>query len=535
VKALAPPLTTRSKARRQSLPGGLDRLRAVTEVASTQAISYADWCEIWNDIGDISEQIKENIDFLPIWLRVLRGARQQQTMLELTKNYENQVLGPSLPVFQIERAWALLTTNPSQMLPSFHSKFGEAASLLETAIPHLQGEQLGWAYRCLGSAYYETGEDWEYCFNQAILLLSGYALGITVYEYGRCLSFQQRNSEVIRCWTKALVLLDGDAYYSAWVRHALGSHFLRLLDLKNAKNHFEKMEKLCNQPGGASFKARSLCGMASVARLQRHLKAAKDLYQQALGAEGDNDDHQQALWGLGQTYRLQDDLIQAHEYLQKAQTIIPESQWVYPTLAAVALQQDAMAEAEADLRRLVLPTGNTSLRATIVQAELLRKRGNDDFYRLMQGFPQNSSVFHEEKYLFPELFVALGYQVPTVSQETVVSIISRQGYANIMVNSEYWCTINAGKPLDLLLFLLQRPGYSATLEQITADLWGEDVPSDQRVEKGGRLHPHVCRLRKFLGWRGSLDTKQKRRLVHLDETVTWQWEANASFTVKSTI
>jgi tetratricopeptide (TPR) repeat protein len=453
----------------------------------------------------------------PIWAamyaRTLRGTRQTERLLEFTARALEHHHGVQATEIKLERGWALLAED----------RYLEARELIVPLLPDLTGWQLGFAHRCLGELDCELGLPWQHWFQQAQTHLSGRLLGLMRIDQGNCYEHTEDQIGARDCWLKALGLLRDDLYHQAWLRYNLGASLLREND-PDAERHFLEAERLSRSPRAKSFRTWALIGLGGARRIQGDWKRAEDHYRQAVSNANNQDEQQQAHWGLGHTLRLLHRYEEALEHLhQAAQASVEQVSlhanarptmthvtWVNISLAALWLQRDDQQRSQHYLEHSGTFSGNEIYRYSIVQAELARRNSNpNQALEHLRNLPSDALTVREELYCFPELYAlatACNLALPTPLTLSVAPRVNVQaiGLLRVQVNDQSIAIVPNSRIGELLVLLLEHQGQQ-TIDVLIETLW-PDTPGDKksRERKRKTLWNLVAKLRTALGWNGSV-------------------------------
>ena len=171
----------------------------------------------WETLGSIYEKIPPDIrarlgGIACGYAKTLAGIRQIDALLDFTEFSLPQHSGEVAARLLLERSWAL----------SNRGQYAQACVLLEQALPKLNAQDQGVAYRRYGFAAFYHGETWEQYFLMSKKLLHGRALGLTMIDEGHCLYRSKRGMEARLLWTEALRFFSKDTYHFAWLQYNIG-------------------------------------------------------------------------------------------------------------------------------------------------------------------------------------------------------------------------------------------------------------------------------------------------------------------------
>lgn len=422
------------------------------------------------------------------------------------------------PVYAYE-AWALT-----------HSGRHEAA-LERAATLHgnVSGMAAGIAWRAQAQAlFWLDRPGWEEAFAAAREHLMGWPrpLGTCWLEEGSLLERAGKHGAARTAWREALLLLEHDAYYAAWLRHALGQSCVRF-GLPDAEEHFLALQRVVRQSEARGFRAHAACGLATARRARGEWARAETGYTQAIQAAADTEDQRQAWRGLGHTYRLQGKFELAHEALLRAARctagdLESGASWVYADIAATAVQQGDVVGARRALTLTGSVRGEDAERVAIVQAELARQGGDIQAARDLLATVEFDSLWaREEARCFPALFALLSSgqrPLPLTRSPRMVVEVQALGTLAVRVNGRPVPVRATGRPGEVLVYLLEH-GNRAPTEMIVDALY--PGPERQRG-KSQALWNVVKALRTALGWEGSVRAVDGAYV--LDPDTQWSYD-----------
>ncbi|WP_425148718.1 tetratricopeptide repeat protein [Deinococcus sp.] len=458
------------------------------------------------------------------WLsvRLYSATRQQQTVLTFVEQARPHLSAADWSPLVAYQALALTASDQHR----------QALEALEPVLPTLSGLAAGIGWRARAQALCRSDQEgWQSAFVQARSTLSGRALGLCWTEEGTLLEWKGQDAEARDAWRQALLLLDNDRFYLAWLRHALGSSCLRFA-LPEAEDHFLALEQAVRHPEAAQFRPWAECGLGASRRARGEWPRALTCFRRAISSATESADLRQAWRGLGHTQRLMGKPDLALEALLRAsrcteQDIASGQSWVYADIAACHAQLGQWAAARLALLRVGADplSREDRERAALVRAELARQDGDPAAAStlLAQVRPQTLWA-REELRCFPELFGLLDAdQCPLPLHYTVGTQVEVHALGPLLVrvNKRPVPLASSGRPGELLVFLLEHHNRAASEVILEALYPGAD--QGRRRRDGQALWAQVQGLRKALGWQGSVQT-DGRGVYLLDPAVEWWYD-----------
>ncbi len=137
------------------------RFERVVQILES-VLPWIDGSEEWNVLVELLESIPYSIrvttpDLLLPCARILAKSKNYDRLFEFCDEVLLQYGTAWVAPAQVERAGALWEIH----------RYHDARLMLESAIPHLQGEILGIAWGKLGLTLFALGESWSEAFRQA--------------------------------------------------------------------------------------------------------------------------------------------------------------------------------------------------------------------------------------------------------------------------------------------------------------------------------------------------------------------------------
>lgn len=439
----------------------------------------------------------EDIEAAGLYAKALKWTKRfdklSQWAARVTERHGIDIAAP----VQLEWAGGLLTLE----------RYKQAWELLNKIIPNLSGEALGIAWANLGLSAFHIGKLWQNNYIQARPLLSGEALGRILLDEGFCFVESGFYLEARQSWLEALSHFKNNSYFAAWTRYNLGLTALRVLELESER-HFLEAARLTQSPKAASLRSAVLRGLAASRRMLGEWNRAETAYREALHIASEAHDKEQSYLGLIRSLRLSGRVSEALETLELAlheDGLEPTMLHVAKTFALLKLGQTKQAREALDKVGTVRGEADGWLRR-IAKAELARQEGRpEEAVGLLEGLPLHTLHSREEVRQWPQLFALLGGAGKPVPQPleyvqgTTVQVRA-QGVLQVRVNGRTVTLLPAGRPGELLVFLLEGGG-EASVEAIGEALY----PSlSEAKRRRGTVWKLVNSLREALGWEGSV-------------------------------
>jgi tetratricopeptide (TPR) repeat protein len=469
------------------------------------------WVELRAVITEsLGPEVLQQTPWTGLYARVLRGCRDAKTILEISQGSDD-------PMVQLERAWALI----------FIQQFEQADAILETVIPVLTRAPLGLAYRFKASIQFEQGTDWQSTWAEVRSRLQGRELGVAlldeVYQLMQSGDGQRGRESAL----EAAALLERDPYHRAWAQHAIGMSYLREKQIDHAENALTEADQLSRKRRAKAFRARALCGMGSLRRLQGDLTLAEAHFREAIKHAREPDDLSEALWGVGHLLRLQQKPTQALEQFKRALRVSTAAKWIEIHRALAYLMLGNCDEAREAIIRAGPVVGATQHRLIVARAELARIEGNTALaLEELRSLPSESVTAQDESQLFNELFSMLEPH-PTDRAQTNPLLerrkieISCLEQMTVHVNGRPIAINRASKSTVLLRVLLQS-NTALSIETLVRNLWPESPESDLN-KKLKQLSQTARELRNLFGWSNAI--VMLGGTYRLDPKADWQLQS----------
>ncbi|GEM44639.1 hypothetical protein [Deinococcus cellulosilyticus] len=458
---------------------------------------------------------------------VLCRARKQSEYLGFLQRFSEHAQ-PS-PALRAIEAWALLYNQKPENIE-------KALHLTQTLKGQVSGWFEGMRLRVTGEALSMLGhEGWEPFFMQARQHLTGPSLGICIMEQGSHHSRVKNVEQARTLWSEALPYLRHDAHYHAWLRYNLGITSMGL-HTEEAERHFLELEQLRHRQEAKDFLASALRGLGSARRVLGELNRALSCYRQALKAAIEDEDREQALWGIGRTLIQAGQSFEGLAYLKEAH-LVQESCWLHADMAIAHLRLQDWNGAEGAAARIDLNTGLRSAQvALLVFAELHRLRGEPEKAQVcLSRIDFSQWHLREDRRCFEGLFQfaeARGFPAVPVFpiREAYTVQVQAEGVLRVRVNGRPIPLKPSSKPAELLVRLLEKGGQD-TLDSLQDALF-RDEPTTRR-KAGQALWNHVKRLRFLLGWEESILAPGGAFV--LDPNANWDYDIAQARTEKRPI
>lgn len=413
------------------------------------------------------------------------------------------------PALELYHAWALLRLGRAE----------EALGRLEALEAEGLGEK-GLYWRTRAEVLARLGlPGWEEAFARAKQHLTREALGRCLIDEGGYLYAVGRAPAARTRWSEALAHLRNDPYYLAWAHYNLG---ISALDTPaEAEAHLLEAEQLSRKPAARAIRARALCGLGAARRILGEWPRALACYDEALRAAREDDDRQQALWGLGHTSRLSGRPAEALGYFQQALGLeVASSGWLYADVAATRLLLGDEEGAREAVGRATHLKERGRFLVAVVRAELARRRGEAVG---LEGFRLPSLWSREEALCFPELFARLAPAGPVLEPRTRARVeVWAAGLLRVKVNGRPVPLKPTGRPAELLAFLLEGEGEQSMDALLEALYPQAPATPEGRRQAYKSLWENVAKLRRALGWPQSV--RSEGGSLRLDPEAHWVYD-----------
>jgi tetratricopeptide (TPR) repeat protein len=336
------------------------------------------------------------------------------------------------------------------------------------------------------------------------------------------------------------------------LRHLLGLSYLRA-GLPEAEGHFLQMEHLTRRRAAQPLRSLAWRCLGMARRVLGEWQRAEAAYQKAIAAASEAADRQQALRGLGHSYRLAGRHDEALLALGQAARAIEAERlagrsWVYVDIAAAHLLRHDQPAARAALAQATGHSREDRERQTIVEAELARRAGDSaSALALLQPLllpapapfsaaisqPQPESLWlREERRAFPALFALSALPVAgaafnqaqqtrseTRSETRAENTVKVQACPTLQVwvNGRLLPLSSTARAGELLVLLLEQ-GKAAPGETLREYLFPSpsDLPKRRQQQK---LWAWAKELRDLLGWHAAVTVSHG--VYRLDPNANW--------------
>jgi tetratricopeptide (TPR) repeat protein len=498
------------------LVGQLTEALAVLKLGLKQIDTQLEW-EEWGRLLDalMEREFSERSKFLYPYARVLHKTNRPNIIISISEGgFSHDDFG-----FSIELAWAFNQKNRSR----------QALAILE-ALPQqaLDKTMAGGFWFTLAQVQFSLSHPWQMAIENAAILLTGQDLGILLTEKASYLFMSGDTKQARQVYAEAVTLLAGDVYRLAWLYYNWGMLELRIGSIE-AESRLLESVNLARRKHGRQFLPRALSGLAAFRRLYGELERAKSSYLEALALAGELDDREQILWGLAQVMRLLGQNSKALEYAIQAYRQ-RQSNWLKPSLAAIHLALDDLAQAKAWLAEIHTHSGITLGRARMFLAEIARRERQFDLAGAhLRAVDLSLPALREEIAGFPALLrlaTAIGLELGAskAAPKRLQVVVSSSGPLVVTVNDRSIDLSPESRAAEVLVFLLEQ-GHSLTTHELVTAFW-PDLPDHLRRRRAQTVSAHIRQLRKSLGWEGSVVTKGSTH--QLDPNADWHYSKAAS-------
>ncbi len=472
--------------------------KAAIESQADWTLLNARWEELPQSIWLESEHICQSR------LKALRGTRDPEGLMQFGQK-ASQKFGT--PKIQVEYANGLLQFQKTQ----------EAQLILEQIlISTTEPSILGLANRFLAM----ISENQTH-YQQALTLLNGRELGLTLLQYGTYLMGIGKNIESREYLHQALTYFPKDVFYQAWLHYNLGMTYLRL-NSPLGEAHFLQAAQLAKQESAKTMRSCVQIGIAAGRRIRGEYLRALSAYQKAADIALDTEDFHAARWGIAHSYRL---LHQTSLALAELHAVENPS-WLEPELALTLLELQDCAGAKKALARAAKLSDQHQQRAAIAKAELARHHKDlNTALKHLESIPRDGLVALEESQRFRALFTI--WDASTGYSASAQHIIKRnhirlqqKPILRIWVNHQEIPLRYASKP-SLLLSVLLEQGNGASYQTIQNAL----MPNSKKTlrSQSQLLSTWKQKLNNLLGWEA---VRNIGGAITLDDQSDWELENN---------
>lgn len=449
-----------------------------------------------------------------LYVRTLCSARRDAQLLSFAENLLDRSDTPLAVRVYCAWAWGM------------GQQYAKVLELPESLADHLTDPEVGLFWRSRAEAMgYQGQPGWQKAFAKARKCLKGDALGRCLLEEGNVWMWLGDKAEARSRWSEALLYLREDPFYIAWTHYNLGMSVYSFTP-QVAEPHLLQAEQITRQKAAQKFRCRALCGLGAVRRALGEWSRALYSYQLAAKAEGDDSDHQTALWGQGHMLRLMGRLPEAIALFQEALERFPKGgRWLYADLAAARLMLGATKSAKEALGQAADLQERGKTLMGVVQAELARREGDKQGMLAALEGVATSLWLRDEAHCFPEVFAQLKLagkltELPPAAPTKLRVEVRAAGVLGVQVNGRPVPLQPTGKPGELLVRLLESGG-EESLEGLIYDLYRTYGPGQTRKAQQA-LWEHVDKLRQALGWEESLQAVG--RAYRLDPQAEWDYD-----------
>lgn len=396
-------------------------------------------------------------------------------------------------------------------------EYQQAYTVLNTAIEHLTGEQLGIALGKLGLAQFYLKMPWQETFEAGLPYLTKLDLGYTLLNFGAMLDKSGQRTQAQAIWTQALPHLKSDGQMLALTRYNLGISMLQTLE-PESERHFLEARRLTKR--ATTVQGHILNGLAITHRMLGEWNRAETSYRYVLHASSNANELENAYFGLAQTLILSGRAPEALEILMEA---LPHNDMyqIARATAYLTLRQPALALA-ALAKVTVLHNVTYQWLEKINQAEIARLASDvQQAKQLLADLPTQTLHAREAAYMFGDLMRLLEsagqpFAVPLSYAQTTVVEVTALGLLRVCVNKRPVPLAPTSRAGQLLVYLLEQDG-SASIDTI-ADTFG----AIDRRKARGLIWKWVKQLRLAFGWESSVVAL--RGAYQLDPKAIWHYD-----------
>jgi tetratricopeptide (TPR) repeat protein len=495
-----------------------EKVARVLSLALSRSQDQATWQKAQALLERIPYYVRvESLEVAFLYARALMFNDELQILLEFNhQTLEHHGIAKSIRI-QLECAKSHLALK----------QYKEAHELLETILPHVQGELLGIVCGKLGLALFRLNEPWQEAFQQAIQNLNGIELGYVLFNQGSCLDLSNQVIEARSTWLKALTFFKSDYKMQITTRSNLGFSALRDLD-PEAERHFLEAHRLCSNSKNFVVRAHVLNGLAASRRMLGEWFRAESTYHEAIRIAQDAYGRNTAYFGLARTLRLAgrpNEALETLEFALQDPTLNHDQIQISRAMTFLALGQNTAARDSLTKVGTLVSVSDQWL-FKIAQAELLRRDGNlENAVELLEGLPVETLHAREEARCFPELMQLLyaankPFPKPLEYTQGITVRVVAQGLLSVRINDRPVNLAPTSRAGELLVYLLEQNG-AASIDMII-DAMFTHLGVDDRAKARGGIWNLVKTLRQALGWQNSVIAL--RGAYQLDPNATWQYD-----------
>ena len=497
----------------------LEKFEQITMLLDKCNLGFGD-TEEWQRILKVLErfpkaQLNNHLPTGHLFAKALRCLQRNYEVIEFAQRMRelHGLAASSYILIEAGAGWNLL------------SEYEKAYVLLDEAIPHLLGQDLGIALSRRGFAAYNLKKPWEENYKSALRLLTGEELGRALLNYGYCLSMSGQGIEARRVWLEALTCFKRNPYFLAWIRYNLATVAQNDLEAESERHLLAALEP-ANHPKAQTLRAIIWNALGKFRIELGEWKRAEFAFLEGRKSSEISQDKELAYRGIIRSQYLSGHLDEALETLE---TALHEPDLEQPALlvaqAKVYLKLNHPAGAKAALEKAGQPKFELEMWPwRVASAELARQQGQlDEAATLLEGLPLHTLHAREEVRQFPllfELLHAAGKPIPEpldYVQGTTVAV-QAGGVLRVSVNGRPLALHPTSRVGELLVFLLEQGGV-ASLDTLEEALYGALPYAKRRRQAVWNL---IARLREALGWQDSVIPL--RGAYQLDPKATWHYD-----------
>jgi tetratricopeptide (TPR) repeat protein len=285
-----------------------DRISSVLDHSIRNLNDVEDWNVLFELFHHIPNQIR--VESIPLGLhfaRTLSRTNHSQELFDFCDTMLERYGIARVAELEVERSIELYVLR----------RYQDCLSTLESAMKHLEGQALGFAYSKLGLVLYALEKPWQQAFEQARYFMSGLELGKALINEGYCFAESHQTAQAQGAWQEALVYLHGNPRLLTWVRYNLGITALRDMNV-DAERHFLDGLKLSQNLQASGLRVSILIGLGAIRRSLGEWSRAEFAYREAIKLAQDPNNLREATFGLVRTLRLSGRYSEALESLEVA-------------------------------------------------------------------------------------------------------------------------------------------------------------------------------------------------------------------------